>query len=82
MEFFSRSRYYNKNYIYPSTSDEGYFFSETVNYEFYHLEFTFPESFIELRGSYRDWQSVDYVIVFFLTARLYRIRYRRWCLIN
>ena len=41
VDFFSRSRYYNKNYGYPSTNDEGYFFSETVdNYEFYHLEFT------------------------------------------
>ena len=41
MDFFSRSRYYNKNYGYPSTSDECYFFSGTVdNYEFYHLEFT------------------------------------------
>ena len=43
VDFFSRSRYYNKNYGYPSTSDEGYFFSETVdNYEFYHLEFLGP----------------------------------------
>ena len=30
VDFFSRSRYYNKNYGYPRTSDEGYFFSETV----------------------------------------------------
>ena len=65
---------HNKNYGYPSTSDEGYFFSETVdNYEFYHLEFTIPECFIEFRGYHRDWQSVYYVIVFFLTARLYRM---------
>ena len=34
VDFFSRSRYYNKNYGYHSTSDEGYFFSGTVdNYE-------------------------------------------------
>ena len=43
------------------------------NYEFYHLEFTIPESFIEFRGYYRDWQSVDYVILFCPTACLYRI---------
>ena len=50
MDFFCRSWYYNKNYGYPSTSDEDYFFSETVdNYEFYHLEFTLSESFIEFR---------------------------------
>ena len=62
VDFFSRSRYYNKNYGYPSTSDEGYFFSETVNsYEFYHLEFTISESFKELRCYFRDWQSVYYV---------------------
>ena len=59
MDFFIRSRYYNKNYGYPSTSDEGYFFSETVdNYEFYHLEFTLSVSFIEFRGYFRDRQSV------------------------
>ena len=47
MDFFSRSRYYNKNYGYPSTSDEGYFFSETVDiYEFYPVESTLSESFI------------------------------------
>ena len=55
-------RYYNKNYGYPRTSEEGYFFSETVdNYEFYHLEFTIPESFIEFHSYYRDWRSLDYV---------------------
>ena len=70
----SRSRYYNKNYGYPSTSDEGYFFSGTVdNYEFYPVEITIPENFIEFRGFFRDWQSVHCVILFFLTARLYRI---------
>ena len=31
VDFFSRSRYYNKNYGYPSTSNEGYFFSGTVD---------------------------------------------------
>ena len=62
VDFFSRSRYYNKNYGYPSTSEEGYFFSGTVdNYEFYPVEFTIPESFIEFRSYYRDWRSVDYV---------------------
>ena len=62
VDFFSRSRYYNKNYGYPSTSDEGYFFSETVdNYEFYHLEITLSESFIEFRGYFRDWQFVYYM---------------------
>ena len=61
VDFFSRSRYYNKNYDYPSTSDEGYFFSGTVdNYEFHHLEFTISVSFIEFRGYFRDWQSVYY----------------------
>ena len=61
VDFFSRSRYYNKNYGYPSTSDEGYFFSGTVdNYEFYHLEFTISEGFIEFRDYFRDWQSVYY----------------------
>ena len=50
VDFFSRSRYYNTNYGYPSTSDEGYFFSGTVdNYEFCHLEFTLSESFTEFR---------------------------------
>ena len=74
MDFFSRSRYYNKNYGYPSTSDEGYFFSETVdNYEFYPVEITIPENFIAFRGFFRDWQSVHCVILFILTARLYRI---------
>ena len=74
MDFFSRSRYYNKNYGYPRTRDEGYFFSGTVdNYEFYHLEFIIPENFRECRGFFRDWQSVDCVILFFLTARLHRI---------
>ena len=74
MDFFSRSRYCNKNYGYPSTSDEGYFFSGTVdNYEFYPLEITIPENFIEFRGFFRDWQSVDCVILFFLPAHLYRI---------
>ena len=62
VDFFSRSRYYNKNYGYPSTSDEGYFFSESVdNYEFYHLEFTLSVSFIKFRGYFRDWRSVYYV---------------------
>ena len=47
---------------YPSTSDEGYFFSGTVyNYEFCHQEFTISESFKEFRGYFRDWQSVYYV---------------------
>ena len=74
VDFFSRSRYCNKNYGYPSTSDEGYFFSGTVdNYEFYPLEITIPENFIEFRGFFRDWQSVDCVILFFLPAHLYRI---------
>ena len=45
MDFFSRSRYYDKNYGYPSTSDEGYFFSGTVDtYEFYPVEITIPEN--------------------------------------
>ena len=67
--FFSRSRYNNKNYGYPSTSDEGYFFSETVdNYEFYP-----PENFIKIRNFFRDWQSVDCVILFLLTARLCQV---------
>ena len=66
VDFFSRSMYYNKNYGYPSTSDEGYFFSGTVdNYEFYPVEITIPENFIEFRGFFRDWQSVDCVIQFF-----------------
>ena len=74
MDFFSRSRYYNKNYGYPSTSDEDYFFSETVdNYEFYPLEITILENFIAFRGYFRDWQRVHSVILFILTARLYRI---------
>ena len=62
VDFFSRWRFYNKNYGYPSTSDEGYFFSETVdNYEFCHQEFTISESFKEFRGYFQDWQSVYYV---------------------
>ena len=74
VDFFSRSRYYNKNYGYASNSDEGYFFSETVdNYEFYPVEITIPENFIAFRVFFRDWQSVHCVILFFLTARLYRI---------
>ena len=74
MDFFSRSRYCNKNYGYPSTSDEGYFFSGTVdNYEFYPAEITIPENFIQLCDFFQDWQSVHCVILFFLTARLYRI---------
>ena len=74
MDFFSRSRYYNKNYGHPSTSDEGYFFSGTVdNYEFYPVEITIPENFLAFRGFSRDWQSVHCVILFILTARLYRI---------
>ena len=74
VDFFSRSRYYNKNYGYPSTRDEGYFFSGTVdNYEFYPLGITIPENFIAFRGFFRDWQSVHCVILFILTARLYRI---------
>ena len=37
----SESRYYNKNYGYPSTSDEGYFFLGTVyNFEFSLLKFS------------------------------------------
>ena len=43
------------------------------NYEFYPLEITIPENFIEFRGFFRDWQSVHCVILFILTARLYRI---------
>ena len=43
------------------------------NYEFYHLEFTIPENFRECRGFFRDCQSVHCVILFILTARLYRI---------
>ena len=54
MDFFSRSRYYNKNYGYPRTRDEGYFFSETVD----NYEFTISEGFIEFRGYFRDRQSV------------------------
>ena len=74
MDFFSRSRYYNKNYGYPSTSDEGYFFSGTVDdYEFYPVEITIPENFIAFRSFFRHWQSVHCVILFILTARLYRI---------
>ena len=62
VDFFSRSRYYNKNYGYPRTRDEGYFFSGTVdNYEFYPLEFTILENFKAFRGYFRDWQSVYYV---------------------
>ena len=34
---------------------------------------TTPENFIEFRGFFRDWQSVDCAILFFLAARLYRI---------
>ena len=49
------SRHYNKNYGYPSTSDEGYFFSGTVdNYEFYPVEITIPENFIAFRVFFRD----------------------------
>ena len=48
--------------------------SGTVDdYEFYPLEITIPENFIEFRGCFRDWQSVDCAILFFLAARLYRI---------
>ena len=62
VDFLSRSRYYNKNYGYPRTRHEGYFFSEMVdNYEFYHLKFTLSVSFIEFRGYFRDLQSVYYV---------------------
>ena len=32
-----------------------------------------PEDFIEFRGFFPDWQSVDCVILFFLTAHLYRM---------
>ena len=32
-----------------------------------------PEDFIAFRGFFRHWQSVDCVILFILTARLYRI---------
>ena len=37
------------------------------------MEITIPENFITFRGFFRDWQSVYCVILFFLTARLYRI---------
>ena len=48
--------------------------SGTVDdYEFYPLEITIPENFIEFRGCFRDRQSVDCAILFFLAARLYRI---------
>ena len=43
------------------------------NYEFYPLEITIPENVTEFRGFLRDSQSVDCVILFFLTARLYQI---------
>ena len=43
VDFFSRWRYYNKNYGYPSSSDEGYFFQE-------RWIITIPEHFIEFRG--------------------------------
>ena len=43
------------------------------NYEFYPVEMTIPENFIAFRGFSRDWQSVHCVILFILTARLYRI---------
>ena len=43
------------------------------NYEFYPVEITIPENFIEFRVFSRDRQSVDCVILFFLTARLYRV---------
>ena len=32
-----------------------------------------PEDFIAFRGFFRHWQSVDCVILFFLTAHLYRM---------
>ena len=67
VDCFSRSRCYNKNYGYlilPWTED---------NYEFYPLGITISENFIEFRGFFRDWQNVDCVILFFLTAHLYRI---------
>ena len=72
MDFFSRSRYYNKNYGYPSTGDEGYFFAGTVdNYEFYHQEITLSESFIKFRGYFRDWQSVYYKYFCFSLLHVY-----------
>ena len=43
------------------------------NYEFYPVEITIPENFIAFCGFFRDWQSVHCVILFILTARLYRI---------
>ena len=43
------------------------------NDEFYPVEITIPENFIAFRGFFRDWQSVHCVILFILTARLYRI---------
>ena len=43
LDIFSRSRYYNKNYGYPSTSDEGYFISGKVyNFDFSLLKFSLP----------------------------------------
>ena len=43
VDIFSRSRYYNKNYGYLSTSDEGYFFSGKVyNFNFSLLKFSLP----------------------------------------
>ena len=49
------------------------FFRNGGNYESYPVEITIPEDFIAFRGFFRDWQSVHCVILFFLTARLYRI---------
>ena len=43
------------------------------NYEFYPVEITIPENFIPFRGFFRHWQSAHCVILFILTARLYRI---------
>ena len=37
------------------------------------MEITIPENFIAFRGFLLDWQSVHCVILFILTARLYRI---------
>ena len=37
------------------------------------MEITIPENSIAFRGFFGDWQSVHCVILFILTARLYRI---------
>ena len=42
-------------------------------FPFYPVEITIQENFIAFRVLFRDWQSVHCVILFILTARLYRI---------